>query len=144
MAKFVDRKFQRLGQVTLFSGCSAGQLRTIASITSTIDLSQGAVLCRQGRVGGECFVITDGEAEVSIGGKRIATVGPGEAVGELSLLDRGPRVATVVARTPMTVEVIRAADFQGLLRESPSVARTLMGTLSKRLREIESKNRAFV
>jgi CRP-like cAMP-binding protein len=84
-------------------------------------------------------VIADGKAEVVIDDDPIGVVGPGECVGEMALLDRGPRTATVTAQTPMSVYVVSTGEFQALLEVSPIIARKIATTLARRLRAFETE-----
>ena len=75
-----------------------------------------------------------GEADVTRGGRPVATVGPGEYFGELSLLDDSPRNATVTARTPMTLLRLRRREFAAVLDSWPGVAHKLLQQMARRLR----------
>ncbi len=136
MAHTTDR-IAALGQGELFRHFDRHQLEQLAAITEEVRLERGAVLCEQGRVASECWVVVEGEADVEIGeGKLVGVIGPGEAVGEMALLDHLPRSATVVARTPMVVLRIGKDRFQELLGGSP-LARGLLEMLSRRIRDLE-------
>ncbi len=88
-----------LRRVSLFSSCSTKDLEKIAKAGDEVTLSAGTVIVDQGQTGREAFVIINGSATVKRNGKKVATLGAGSVVGELSLLDHGPRTATVVAET---------------------------------------------
>lgn len=132
-----DAKLELLGRVPLFSACSKRELARIASLTDQIDVPEGRVLTRQGDPGRECFVIADGRAKATIRGRRSVTMGPGSFFGEMSLLDQGPRSATVTAETDMRLLVLGSRDFSALLVDVPMVARRIMKGLAERLREVE-------
>jgi CRP-like cAMP-binding protein len=83
-------------------------------------------------------VIADGKAQVTIGGRSVGVVGPGECVGEMALLDRGPRTATVTAQTSMSVYVLSIREFQDLLEVNPVIARKVTAILAQRLRALEA------
>ena len=134
MAKERDRRIETLAGVDLFAGCSKAELRELASITTEIDAEPGAVLCREGGVGRECYVVIDGEAAVTIDGDEIDVVGPGDFFGEMALLDGGPRVATVTASTAMRLLVLSHAEFIDVLTEVPAVARKILVAVGGRLR----------
>jgi CRP-like cAMP-binding protein len=70
-------------------------------------------------------------------GRKVGTLGPGDAIGELSLLDHGPRTATVTADTPMTLLVLSAREFAGVLDEVPGLAQKLLAQLARRVRELD-------
>lgn len=130
---------EHLAQVPLFRSLSKRDLQRVARAADELQVEPGRVLMEQGQVGRECFVIVDGTATVRRNGRRVATLGPGDAAGELSLLDHGPRTATVVADGAMTVLVIGAREFSGLLDEVPTVARKLLTSLAARVRELDAK-----
>lgn len=92
------------------------------------------MLSTEGTAGLECFVIADGTARVTIGGKKVGEVGPGECVGEMALLDGGPRSATVTAESPMNVYALPVSEFRSLLRASPAILGKIATSLAQRLR----------
>jgi voltage-gated potassium channel len=126
-----------LGEVALFRGCTKKELSAIASSTVTVDQPAGAVLCRQGSIGTQAFVVVDGKAVVSIDGIDVAEVGPGSFFGEMALLDGGPRVATVTAATPMTLLVLSRPEFNRVILDVPKVARRMLEAVGTRLRQVE-------
>jgi voltage-gated potassium channel len=126
-----------LSQVELFRGCTKKELAAIASTTVAVDQPAGAVLCRQGSIGTQAFVVVDGKAVVSIDGIDVADVGPGSFFGEMALLDGGPRVATVTAATPMQLLVLSRPEFNRLILDVPKVARRMLEAVGTRLRQVE-------
>jgi len=126
-----------LRNVPLFASCSNRELQTIAKATDELTVPAGHVLTDQGQMGREAFVIVDGSATVKRNGKKVATLGPGSVVGELSLLDHGPRTATVTADSDATVLVIEQRHFLGVLEDVPALARKLLATLAGRIREFD-------
>ncbi len=92
---------------------------------------------REGEPGQECYVIAEGTAGVSIEGRPVASLGVGEMFGEMSLLDMGPRVATVTAESPVRLCVLNPREF-GTLLEVPSVGRKIVRELAARLRACEA------
>ena len=128
-----------LASVSLFSACSKKELQAVARASDQVDLAAGRTLCEQGSIGREAFVILEGKAEVKRNGRKVATLGPGSAFGELALLDGGPRTATVVADTDLSVLILTRPEFAGLLDEVPGLARKLLQGLAGRLREADSK-----
>jgi CRP-like cAMP-binding protein len=137
MRRTPDAKIERLGKVELFRLCSPKELHRLATIADEAILEAGQVFCRQGEVALACYVIVDGAATVTVGGQPVGVVGPGETVGEMGLIDRRPRSATVVARTPMQVYAIDARRFDSVLAETPGFARNLLRELSRRIRELD-------
>jgi CRP-like cAMP-binding protein len=126
-----------LRNVPLFNSCSTKELQTIAKATDELTVPAGHVLTDQGQMGREAFVIVDGSATVKRNGKKVTTLGPGSVVGELSLLDHGPRTATVTADSDSTVLVIEQRHFLGVLEAVPSIARKLLASLAGRVREFD-------
>ncbi|HEU5321179.1 MAG TPA: cyclic nucleotide-binding domain-containing protein, partial [Methylomirabilota bacterium] len=106
-----DDKIDRLEQVPLLAECSRKQLRAVARITEVREVAAQATLARVGEPGDHFFLIVDGRATVEVSPRKRVRLGPGEYFGEMSLLDGGPRSATVVAETPMRLLVIRRRDF---------------------------------
>ncbi len=129
----------RLTNVPLFRSLSRRDLQRVARAADELNIEAGRVLMEQGQVGRECFVILDGTAAVRRKGRKVATLGPGDAAGELALLDKGPRTATVVAETPMTVLVIGSREFSGLLDEVPGLSKKLLVSLATRVRDLDAK-----
>ena len=113
---------------------------TLEQIARHVDdwtLEAGASLTRQGSAGHEAFVIIEGQATVRVGGAPVAVLGPGEIVGEMSMLDHQPRSASVQADTPMRVLVIGPESFDEFASLRP-VARQLTKELAERLRRADN------
>ena len=134
----MDPKIKALSTVGLFSGCSKKELQSVARLCTPLSMKEGSVLTTEGTPGRECFVITDGKARVTIGGRRVGEVGPGECVGEMALLDGGPRSATVTVESPMNVYVLSVPEFRSLLRVSPTILQKIATSLAQRLRAREA------
>jgi CRP-like cAMP-binding protein len=96
----------------------------------------GHVIAREGDRGIGFFLVLDGDARVSRGGKGLAKLKAGDFFGEISLLDRGPRTATVTASTPIRLFGVTAWVFRGLLTEYPSIALKLLEVVAGRLRQV--------
>ncbi|MEY3567493.1 MAG: hypothetical protein RLZ19_1507 [Actinomycetota bacterium] len=126
-----------LRRVALFSSCSTKDLEKIAKAGDEVTLSAGTVIVDQGQTGREAFVIISGSATVKRNGKKVATLGAGSVVGELSLLDHGPRTATVVADTECTMLVISQRQFLAVIDAIPAISHKLLATLAGRIRELD-------
>ncbi|MCE2764681.1 MAG: cyclic nucleotide-binding domain-containing protein [Ilumatobacteraceae bacterium] len=126
-----------LRRVALFSSCSTKDLEKIAKAGDEVTLDAGAVIVDQGQTGREAFVIISGSATVKRNGKKVATLGAGSVVGELSLLDHGPRTATVVADTECTMLVISQRQFLAVIDAIPAISHKLLATLAGRIRELD-------
>jgi len=133
-----DDKIDRLEEVGLLAECSRRQLRAIARISEVIEVPEDTVLARSGAAGEEFFLILDGSARVEVSPRKRSRLKPGEYFGEMSLLDGGPRSASVIAETPLRLLVIKRRDFSTLLREAPELTQSLLATLSRRLRNAEA------
>lgn len=134
---FKGGKVQLLKQVGLFSACTTKELSKIAALADEVSVPAGAVLTQEGKPGREFFAIVDGQAKVTLRGKKLNTLGPGSFFGEMSLLDQSPRSATVTAITPMKLMVLDARNFSTLLDQAPSVSRKILRGMAQRLREVE-------
>lgn len=113
--------------------CHQRELETLAGAADECMLPRGHVLMWEGDPGVEAFLVLDGEAEVSTRGSVMAVVGRGQVLGEMALIDGGPRTATVVAKTPLRVLVIGRRHTAALLDQA-GVARGLLEILAARLR----------
>jgi CRP-like cAMP-binding protein len=134
-----DDKIERLQTVPLLRECTGRQLREIARITEVRELAAGTGLTRAGEPGDEFFLIVDGSARVDVPGGRSGRLSPGDFFGEMSLLDEGPRTATVTAETAIRVLVIKRRHFATLLREAPALTMKLCATLARRVRDLEAR-----
>lgn len=128
-----DVKVEALGRTPLFEGLSKKELATLAAATDDLKVEAGTILCREGRTGHEFFVIVDGEADVTKGGKRLATRSGGDFVGEIALLTTKKRTATVTATTPLRCFVLTQSAFQRVLEENPSVQIKVLKALAERI-----------
>ncbi len=124
----------RLAQVPMFSGCSNKELTAIAKTVRQIDHPAGTVIATEGDPGAGLFVIESGDADVTIGGKRVNTLHTGDFFGEMALLDGGPRTATVTATTDIKLYALTEWVFRGLLVEHPSIALRTLEAMAARLR----------
>jgi len=131
-----DTKVQALRRAPLFEDLSRKELLQLARASEDLEVAPGKVLCNEGEVGQEFFVIIDGKVEVTRKGKRVAMRGGGEFVGEIALLEETPRTATVTAKTPLRLFVLTRKDFRHLVNENPSVERKVLRALARRVVEL--------
>ena len=131
-------KEQMLAKVPLFAGLTAKELDHISSLLTQLDVPAGTTLIRQGEVGKEFMVIVKGTVEVVHNLEVLRTLGEGDHFGEIALLDGGRRTASVVAKTPVTIEVASQQEFLGLLNEAPEIAVKLLPALARRVRELNA------
>lgn len=119
----------------LFADCPAEDLDRLAeAVTRTFIAPEGAVLCRQGDAADCWWIIEGGAADITVDGRYVATVGAGESVGELALLDGGARAATVTAVSDLTVHEVDGTAFTSLVAGSGALAFALLGETARRLR----------
>ena len=128
-----DPKIDLISRVPLFARCSRHELQEVASIADEIDLPAGKTLMEQGASGHEFFVLLEGSAEVTKDGKAIRTLGEGDFFGEIALISRSPRTATVRTTSPLRALVIRAQEFRALLDHSPRIQIRVLEALADRL-----------
>lgn len=132
-----DSKIDLLRGVSLFRLCTDKELKDVASLMDETKLAKGTVLIKEGAVGEEAYIVSEGTADVTLRGEHLGNIGPGDAVGEMALLDVSPRSATVTATSDMRVFVLEPRSFGELINRHPSVAKLMMASLARRLRELE-------
>jgi CRP-like cAMP-binding protein len=128
-----DRKVAVLAGVPLFADCSRRELRAVAEAVDEVVVPAGTLLTKEGASGREFVVIVDGAAEVRRRGRKVNDLGAGDFLGEIALVSRGPRTATVRTTQPTHALVITAANFRSLLRRTPSMQWKVMEALADRL-----------
>lgn len=133
MALRATAKVDLIRNTPLFEHCSKKDLVQIAQIADELDLPAGKVLISEGDRGREFFVIVSGEVEVRRKGRKVATLGPGSFVGEMALLSRSPRSATVTALTPVDVLVVTDRAFVALLDRLPDIWLKVARALAERV-----------
>jgi CRP/FNR family transcriptional regulator, cyclic AMP receptor protein len=133
-----DTKVQALKRVPLFEGLSRKELAELARAADDLEVPEGQVLTREGETGQEFFVIVDGDVDVTIKGKHIASRDGGEFIGEIALLEDIPRTATVTATSPVRLFVLTRQDFRRLVDASPSVEQKVMRALARRVADLSA------
>jgi len=131
----VDQLAAALGELELFTDLDDGHLAKIGGLVSEVTtVVDGDAICQEGTVATEWWVVLEGQADVTIGGIYVGSVGEGETIGELAALDREVRSATVTARADLTVATIPTERFEELLELAPSITKALLRQMSNRLR----------
>ncbi len=130
-------QLENLQKVTLFAGCSKKELQHIAKAGDEITMTAGTTIIDQGQMGREAFVIMSGSVTVRRAGRKITTLGAGDVVGELSLLDHGPRTATAVCDDDCELFVIDQRHFRKVLEDQPGISLKLLNTLAGRIRDLD-------
>lgn len=132
-------KVDLLKTVHLFSSLSRRELDEVAKRTDEVIVPAGTDLARQGAPGNQLFIVLQGAVAVRRNNRRVATLGRGEFVGEMSLLDGGPRSATLHTTDETTLLVMSRQDFSKALELMPSMGRKILAGLSQRLREADRR-----
>jgi CRP/FNR family cyclic AMP-dependent transcriptional regulator len=135
--KKIDDGAERLATVELFDGFSKAELARVAELVDEVDAEAGAVLVEQGKPGTEAYIVMEGKAVFEMSGERKGSIGPGEPIGEMALIDNRPRVGTVRAETPMKLLSLDAAAFRKMLDEMPKANRAIMAKLTERIRRLD-------
>ena len=127
-----------LKSAPLFSRVPAEDLASLARMAESRIIAPGQRIVAEGEPGDELYLLVHGRVAVTRGGHRITTLGPGESFGEISVLDDGPRTATVVAEEQSEVLAIASEDFYEILREQSEIAEGVIRILVKRLRDADA------
>lgn len=128
-----DAKIELLKRVPLFERCSKNELARIAALADELDLPSARNLTREGEGGWEFIVLVEGEADVVSKGRKLNELGPGDFVGEISLVTGRPRTATVRTRGPARILVLAATGFRTLMHEVPSIQDKVLAAVTARL-----------
>jgi CRP/FNR family cyclic AMP-dependent transcriptional regulator len=136
-----DRRTELLAGCLLFKGIDAEGLAKLAALATPVDFPAGHVIARQGEIGTGFFVVVSGEVRVVRDGAVVAHLGPGEFFGELSVLDRMPRNATVLAEVQTSCLALASWDFEKVLLEEPALTLAILRGVATRLREVTESAR---
>ena len=128
---------QSLSQVTLFKRLEPRQIKELAQVADITSAKQGKTLITEGALGRELIVIMEGTVDVIRSGQTIASLGPGDAVGEMALIDHQEASATVVTTSPCELVVVEGRRFKPLLDDIPGLAAALLASVCARLREAD-------
>ena len=128
---------EHLRNVSLFQSCSQKDLEKIAKAGDEITMPAGSLIVDQGQTGREAFVVLEGTVLVKRNGKRLGSFGPGTVVGELSLLDHGPRTATVTCESDCTLLLLDQRHFMAVVDDVPALAHKLLASLAGRIRDLD-------
>ncbi len=130
----VSQQVQALGQVELLASLTEKDLLLVATLARSVNVPAGAVMANEGEPGGDFYVILNGRVRVEVGGSPEDALGQGDYFGEMSLIDAGPRSATVTAETDVEALSVPHWSFRSLYRERPDIAETLLVEMCRRLR----------
>ncbi len=135
-----NASLEHLQKVSLFSSFTTKELEKVAKAGDEVTIAAGTMIVDQGQTGTEAFIILSGSVSVKRNGRKIAQLGPGAIVGELSLLDHGPRTATVTCDTECEFLVIAQRRFLGVIDEVPTLSHRIMGALASRIRDLDRQS----
>ena len=130
-----NKKVELIKNVPLFARCSRRELAEIASLADEIDIPEGSEIIREGERGREFFVLLDGEADVRRKGRKLATLTAGDFAGEIALVSRIPRTATVKTTAPARALVITDQAFRSVMHRSPQIQGKVLDALAARVAE---------
>jgi CRP/FNR family transcriptional regulator, cyclic AMP receptor protein len=126
-----------LSSVELFRGVSKKDLSKIADAMKEMDFAEGKVVTAEGDPDARFYLILEGGARVSIGGRKRQLLGPGQYFGEIALIDGGPRSATITAETPLRTLSLAPWNFKPLLKENPDMTYKILIEVCRLLRSVE-------
>jgi CRP/FNR family transcriptional regulator, cyclic AMP receptor protein len=135
----VEQKRGLLERVPLFSGVSAAGIEELGAIADEVEVRAGTVLTHEGYREGFFFIIVSGTVRIERGGRTINIIGPGDFLGEIALLDGGPRTATATTETPCRLLSMTYQMFHELLDASPPIRAAILEAVGQRLRELEAE-----
>jgi CRP-like cAMP-binding protein len=129
-----DQKLELLKRVPLFEGLSRQDLEQVEQLAEEIDVPAGQVLTRQGSPGSEFFIVVEGDVQIDHDGHTIRTIGAGDFLGEIALIDDSPRTATATTATPAKLLVLGRREFRSLMAGHPSIEACVLRCLVERIR----------
>ena len=135
----MDDRLELLQRVPLFAGLAPEDLRRLAAKVEEIDVKPDTVLTHEGRQEGYFFVIESGTVRIERDGRTVNTMSDGEFLGEIALLDGGPRTATATTVTPCRLLKLGYPQFQELFDREPGIRAAILEDLARRLRELDTE-----
>ena len=136
----MEDKLELLRRVPLFADFDAPALAEVGKIVEEIQTRERTVLTHEGRQEGHFFIVLSGSVRINREGRTVNMLGPGEFLGEIALLDGGPRTATAITEEPTTLLAIRNDAFHDLLDRTPAVRTAVLAAAGARLREMDSES----
>lgn len=130
-------KTELLRRVPLFGGLDRRGLEEIGRWAEEVELPAGTVLMREGQAGHEFFLIVDGRVRIERSGQLVGMAGPGDFLGEIALVDGGPRSATAIAESNVRALVLGQREFHSVLGRHPQIQLQVLKALAQRVRRAE-------
>src|SRR5438876_973631 len=137
-APSADPKLELLRRVPLFAALEPEVLEAIGAIAEERQVREGTQLTHEGRHEGYFFVIVSGTVRIERGGQTLNTLRDGDFLGEISLLDGGPRTATATAESACDLLVMTFSRFRQLLDSAPEVRSAILEAVGQRLRSMDA------
>jgi CRP/FNR family cyclic AMP-dependent transcriptional regulator len=122
----------RLKRIPVFADLEEDALSNIAALAAEVSVPEGKELVREGDYSYDVLAIEEGTAKVERGGEHIADLGPGDVIGEMGVLERSQRNATVVATSPMLLVTLTSWDIRKLRKSTPGVVDHLRALVEER------------
>ena len=132
-----DDKLELLKRVPLLAKLGRKEIEEVGRLSDEVDVPSGHVLMREGATGQEFFVIVKGTVDVERGGRHLRTLGPGDFVGEIALIDDAPRTATATAASDAQLLVLAHREFHSLMDQFPAIRTCVLEALASRIRNLE-------
>jgi CRP-like cAMP-binding protein len=132
-----DPKLDLIASVPLFAGLDRREVGFLGRLMDEVDVADGKVLTREGATGGEFFIVLDGTIRIERDGRELNRLGKGDFLGEIALIDQGPRTATAVADGPARVMVLTSSAFNSMLSQNPGVESKVLRMLARRVRDLQ-------
>jgi CRP/FNR family transcriptional regulator, cyclic AMP receptor protein len=132
----MDEKLAILRSVPLFVGLDDGELKAVGGLTTEVDVPAGHELAREETFGDEFYMILDGSVRIHRAGSTIRTLGPGDFLGEIALIDHGRRTASATAETDCRLLVLGHREFHSLLDAQPDIRVHVLDALARRVRQL--------
>jgi CRP/FNR family cyclic AMP-dependent transcriptional regulator len=132
----MDEKLALLRSVPLFVGLDDGELKAVGGLTTEVDVPAGHELAREETFGDEFYMILDGNVRIHRAGSTIRTLGPGDFLGEIALIDHGRRTASATAETDCRLLVLGHREFHSLLDAQPDIRVHVLEALARRVRQL--------
>ncbi|MFV2062469.1 MAG: Crp/Fnr family transcriptional regulator [Chloroflexota bacterium] len=130
-----------LEKVPLFSGCSDAVFDQLADVTAELAFDDGQAIVQQGQVGNGLYIVVTGGARIVGGSDELARLGPGDFLGELSVIDQRPRAASAFATGPTVCLALASWDLLAMLEQDPTLTLNLLKELVGRLRRTDAQLR---
>jgi CRP-like cAMP-binding protein len=132
----MDDKLAMLRGVPLFVGLDEAELEAVGRLCDEVDVPAGRELMHEGGFGNEFFLILEGQVRVHRGGATLRTMGPGDFLGEIALIDHGVRTATGTCETDCRLLVLGHREFHSLLDQQPDIRVHVLEALARRVRQL--------